>query len=376
QRTLHAALQKNSAHPYADLAAEQQMLELRKQNIRRFGANWLRPAGVAKTLQGMAEEKAEREEAEAMRAREVALEESRLAAEMDEEGAGEEGEQEEEGRDLDEDVPDLDAVGEDDDEDGEEEEGEEGEEEEDGWTENETPVRSPGSEEPLGPFPDDDPFGLVDGRIRVEVEGDGDYADPPPPPMVTGTRGLTPGQRFRTPIQRFHARSGRGVAAADGRGGEGAGFVTPIGRPTASPGNVVDLDAEIPEAVEGGSYEHTDTEVEEVSSNDGDWMAPTAPARNISRRQAGRGGEVGFTTPGMDGAGGQTVGWQGNSGGYSGGGVGEDGSFLSRGVFGSSPVREASASLDQMGAAVGNGIGNAGASTETGGGRSGMGREN
>lgn len=46
------------------LRADENTVAIRKANIRRFGAGWLRPLGVGKTLQGMADERAEREEQE------------------------------------------------------------------------------------------------------------------------------------------------------------------------------------------------------------------------------------------------------------------------------------------------------------------------
>ena len=46
------------------LRADENIVAIRKQNIRRFGAGWLRPLGVGKTLQGMADENAEKEEQE------------------------------------------------------------------------------------------------------------------------------------------------------------------------------------------------------------------------------------------------------------------------------------------------------------------------
>ncbi|KAL2054477.1 hypothetical protein ABVK25_005225 [Lepraria finkii] len=96
------------------LRTDENLVLHRKANIRRFGAGWLRPPGVGKTLQGMADERAEMEEVEGARAREFALAEAQAAAEADalanaeglegEEGEGEMGE-----RDLDDEVPDLDA---------------------------------------------------------------------------------------------------------------------------------------------------------------------------------------------------------------------------------------------------------------------------
>jgi hypothetical protein len=46
------------------LRAEENAIRLRKSNIRRFGAGWLKPPGISKTLQGLIDEKAEREEQE------------------------------------------------------------------------------------------------------------------------------------------------------------------------------------------------------------------------------------------------------------------------------------------------------------------------
>lgn len=89
------------------LRADESALQTRKANIRRFGAGWLRPPGVGKTLQGIADERAEREEVESARAREFALQEAQAAAEAEAmegvvEGGGEEGMGE---RDLDDEVP-------------------------------------------------------------------------------------------------------------------------------------------------------------------------------------------------------------------------------------------------------------------------------
>lgn len=53
-----------SISPLTQLALDEQSLHQRKINIQRFGATWIRPPGIAKTLQGELDEKAEREEAE------------------------------------------------------------------------------------------------------------------------------------------------------------------------------------------------------------------------------------------------------------------------------------------------------------------------
>ncbi|CAF9937393.1 hypothetical protein IMSHALPRED_011122 [Imshaugia aleurites] len=172
--------------PLSALHIDEQAIRARKTHIRRFGSNWLRPPGVSKTLQGMADERAEREEGELARAREVALVEAQAAAEAEmevqgmgmavggggeEEGGGGLGETE---RDLDAEIRDMDADA-----------------DADGWSE----------------VSDEDVVEGLEGAEQSLLGGEGD--------------------------------------------GEGGGEV--------------DLDAEVPE----GSYEHTDTEIEDESSDDG-----------------------------------------------------------------------------------------------------------
>ncbi|KAK4988117.1 hypothetical protein LTR50_004139 [Elasticomyces elasticus] len=97
--------------PLALLAADEAAIEQRKQNIRRFGAGWIRPPGVAKTLQAETEERAEREEQEALARREQQMADMAAMAEVEdlrrrreEDASAGEGE-----RDLDEEIPDADA---------------------------------------------------------------------------------------------------------------------------------------------------------------------------------------------------------------------------------------------------------------------------
>ncbi|THW67191.1 hypothetical protein D6D20_00774 [Aureobasidium pullulans] len=132
QQTRRLASQHHSTpsrQSLAQLLADEHAISSRKHNIRRFGAGWIKPPGVAKTLQAETEEKAEREEQEALQRREQMMmdmqaqqevEEARNRAAAAAEEGGEEGEVEEEERDLDEEIPDAD---------GEEEEEEEEEEE-------------------------------------------------------------------------------------------------------------------------------------------------------------------------------------------------------------------------------------------------------
>lgn len=51
-----------SSDSLAALILEERALRLRKQNIASFGYSWIRPAGCAKTMQGVRDEEAEREE--------------------------------------------------------------------------------------------------------------------------------------------------------------------------------------------------------------------------------------------------------------------------------------------------------------------------
>lgn len=107
-------------NPLAILANEERILEQRKQAIQTYGYSWLKPAGCNKTMLGRREEEIEREEVE-RQLREVELQE-RNAAEVEEaermaqqeqqrvrEDRGEVITGEEGDRDLDDEVPDMDA---------------------------------------------------------------------------------------------------------------------------------------------------------------------------------------------------------------------------------------------------------------------------
>jgi Apc15p protein len=124
------------------LVADENLIETRKLNVRRFGAHWLRPPGVAKTFQARMDEEEERKEQLEMQRREAQMAELQAAANAEmgvgPGGGGEDGademEEEMEG-DLDADVPDADEMADDeedddddddDDEDGEDDDGGEG----------------------------------------------------------------------------------------------------------------------------------------------------------------------------------------------------------------------------------------------------------
>ncbi|KXT06640.1 hypothetical protein AC578_8497 [Pseudocercospora eumusae] len=113
ERKLHHA-----RSPLALLCADETAIEQRKAAVRNFGAQWIRPPGVPKTLQAMREEELERQEqAEIerqerglldMQAQQQLAEAQRQAAETaDAQDAGE-GDEE---HDLDADIPDADAEG-------------------------------------------------------------------------------------------------------------------------------------------------------------------------------------------------------------------------------------------------------------------------
>lgn len=143
QRRIRGSAQNMHARSHlAILANEERILEQRKQAIQTYGYSWLKPAGCTKTMLGRREEEIEREEVE-RQLREVELQE-RNAADVEEAERMAQQEQqrarEDRGevitgdggdRDLDEEVPDMDAeYGEDEDDEDESDEDDEDEEEE------------------------------------------------------------------------------------------------------------------------------------------------------------------------------------------------------------------------------------------------------
>ncbi|THY48649.1 hypothetical protein D6C98_06664, partial [Aureobasidium pullulans] len=135
QQTRRLASQTHSTpsrQSLAQLLADEHAISSRKHNIRRFGAGWIKPPGVAKTLQAETEEKAEREEQEALQRREQMMMDMQAQQEVEEarnraaaaaaEEGGEEGEVEQEERDLDEEIPDADGEEEEEEEDEDEDE--------------------------------------------------------------------------------------------------------------------------------------------------------------------------------------------------------------------------------------------------------------
>ena len=114
----HAPSHNPAPTPLAKLAQDENILRTRTLNVRRFGAGWLRPPGISKTLQAQLDEQAEREEQEIIARREQAMQDYAEAQEREEaaaraaanavagEGTADEDEMGE--RDLDEDIPEAD----------------------------------------------------------------------------------------------------------------------------------------------------------------------------------------------------------------------------------------------------------------------------
>ncbi|KAM0329135.1 hypothetical protein ACHAQA_004431 [Verticillium albo-atrum] len=96
----------------ARLRADEHNLERRRLNVQNFGSTWLKPPGVAKTLHQMREERREADEhAEAMRREALQQELAEAEAGPDEDGTDEMEDFGDGARDLDEEIPDADAVG-------------------------------------------------------------------------------------------------------------------------------------------------------------------------------------------------------------------------------------------------------------------------
>lgn len=109
----HGHHNNSSRSLLAALNADENVIYQRKQNVRRFGAGWIRPPGVAKTYQAIMDEALEREEQEALARREQVLLDLAAAqteaANQEVAAEGEDQEMAEGERDLDDDVPEAEA---------------------------------------------------------------------------------------------------------------------------------------------------------------------------------------------------------------------------------------------------------------------------
>ncbi|KAF1990663.1 hypothetical protein K402DRAFT_389586 [Aulographum hederae CBS 113979] len=227
--TSSAHTARHKPHPSTSLAAlraDEFLLSNRKHNVRRFGAGWLRPPGVVKTLQQNLDETAEKEEQEVLAAREERMMELARAAEREElerlRAAGEEDGGEGE-RDLDADIPEADETLE--------------EDVDVTMGDGDDVDVTVDEEEGLGT----QGTGLQSATVDESAEGDVTFNEDS---MLESSIVLLP------PTSRNPARNSMLQISED--------WATGIAH------DEIDLDEDVPEA---GSYQHTDTEVEDDSSS-------------------------------------------------------------------------------------------------------------
>ncbi|KAG8423209.1 hypothetical protein J3458_000122 [Metarhizium acridum] len=217
----------------ARLAADEQYMHRRRIQVQNFGSGWLRPPGVAKTLHQMREEKREQEEhQEAMRREQLAQE----LAEAEGGGMPEEGMMDDVqldgAHDLDDDIPEADdhfGMGDDYESDDGDEEGLEAED----------------SEE------------LDDEALREERQND-----------LMAARMRMADDAFREALVRGDPDGDDMYGGVEELEEEHQGHMLDEEDFAHDDGMEANLDDDIPEA-ESGLYEHTDSEAELSSSDDG-----------------------------------------------------------------------------------------------------------
>lgn len=267
----HNAALRNST--LAILTSDERTITQRKMAIAMYGYSWLKPAGCAKTMLGRREEELEREEVE-RQLREVELSE-RMAQEADEQERqaqlADTGEPVE-GRDLDEDIPDMDA--------------EEGEEDEEADLDDEIPDMDAEDEmegdlddeipdadeieddEPASPDPDGaESNWIYDSRREPDSPANANiHGDPASPDnrrrqqghfrhgtaTVAGVRIPVPGSEYD---YQYDEREAEDLANAMLDEDEIFDDEEDIER---------DLDDDVPDAGSEQAWEHTDTELEET----------------------------------------------------------------------------------------------------------------
>jgi hypothetical protein len=206
------------------LAADENLILQRKQNVQRFGANWIRPPGVAKTYQATMDEVAEREEQEILARREQQLLDYAAAqTEAQNRAQAEEGQDDEMmdgARDLDDDVPEAeDSV-------------------------------SEASEE------DEDGSDVSEGEGETHIHGqEGD--------MTFNEDSFIEGSMVAGEVEHMLEMEEAEIAG-----------VLQEER---------DLDDDIPEA---GSYEHTDTDLDDTDTSEDVAAAPSSAGRRSSGRRS------------------------------------------------------------------------------------------
>ncbi|KAL1306531.1 hypothetical protein AAFC00_005222 [Neodothiora populina] len=270
-------------HTLHQLAADEASIAQRKHNISHFGAGWVKPPGVGKTLAAELEERAEREEQAALERREQMmadlaarqeLEEARARAEQtaaaaaaaDAAGGTAEGEDGGEGeRDLDDEIPDADEEGGeyDDDEDEDEDEDEDDEEEDmsdmdvhahendQSYSAHEN-AHAAAAASAIGEVTFNDQSSLLEGSFLPADEDDDE--------QQLADQEAKEEEELQRQLQQRYAR----LEEAE---------LTGVARDEADLGIERDLDDSVPEA---GEYQHTDTELDEtttISSSEDDGSA-------------------------------------------------------------------------------------------------------
>ncbi|KAI2471806.1 Apc15p protein-domain-containing protein [Annulohypoxylon bovei var. microspora] len=257
--------------PLARLRADEQNLERRRANVTSFGAAWLKPPGVPKTLHQLREERREAEEhAEALRREQLAQE----LAEAEAAGTG----------------GDVDALL--------DPQGEGVGEGEDGVMDD---VQLDGARDLDEDIPEADDFGVGSGSDEEEEDSDEDEDDDEddddddPEQRAELAQQQLMAQRMRQADDAFRESMARGRDGGNYYGVDDevddedqAQMIEEddlIGHDDGGGMNMdADLDDDIPEAEDAG-YEHTDSEVDLSSEDDGDQaeMSFAAQASQPSR---------------------------------------------------------------------------------------------
>jgi len=247
---LHGA----ARNPLAQLKADEEAIRKRKDNIARFGSTWIKPPGISKTLQAETEERLEREEQEVLARREQMMMDMQAQQEAEEarQRAAQQEDAEEAGdvtqeRDLDEDIPDADE-----DVDDEEEDEEEDQEEIERDLDDDVPEATNIT------FGDES---LLEGSMLEQSQ-------------VTGV--IDEDQQAEQDMleQEHYAQ----LEEAE---------LTGIAQDQYDLGMEANLDDSVPEA---GSYEHTDSELEDSSDEDDNeesMLPPPVPTQTAQSRVRG-----------------------------------------------------------------------------------------
>ncbi|KAK5941112.1 hypothetical protein PMZ80_006389 [Knufia obscura] len=250
----------------AMLSYDERILAQRKLAIQMYGYSWLKPAGCTKTMLGRREEELEREEverqlrdAEMQERNQAEADEAERQAHLDQQRAAEaRGEDIAEGeRDLDDEVPDMDA-----------EEGYEDEESEEEDDDGEADLDDD--------IPEGDSGWAYDTTRDPDTESESSSLHVRNPPQP---RAMLPGNRQPPNITGQHGMSDAMIDQDEmGQYAQDYDLDDEVPDMDAS---LRDLDEDVPDADDDGGWEHTDTELEE-SDMDISIMPPGVTAHQLS----------------------------------------------------------------------------------------------